>query len=497
LKNTKDKRSTRKKPLIGKFLLDSISIGMYNDPLMVLREYIQNSVDSIDIFYKNNPHKKTQAKIEIKIDGRNRSVAVIDNGGGVLAKKAWDVMHSVGNSLKSRYEQRGFRGIGRLGGLGYCDELRFITKAKGEKVCSNGFLDCKQLRKLIIESDVSLDAAKAIEKISQFSQTPYSGSIKEHFFIVEMHNVRSSKDILLGVPKIKSYLTQTAPVPFNAANFGFTDKIEQELKKFIPSYETYKIYVNEEQIFKPYRDEIKISEKTKDSIEAVDFVKFTNGNGALAFGWIAKLPLRGIINSSNLIDGIRLRSGNILVGDKNLLSELFREKRFNSYLAGEIHIIDNKLVLNSRRDDFEDNESKTEFYNCFVKEIGIPFSKKIREVSEGRSKQRYQAREKKLLEKAESIAEKGYLSRCQKEKVLSELNYIKTTNNISNENEYIDSLVKKIENSGHFLSRNHKTIPAKKKKRLKSIFNDVYNLCSDKVEAEQIINLLIKRKIHL
>jgi len=50
LKNTKDKRSTRKKPLIGKFLLNSISIGMYNDPLMVLREYIQNSVDSIDIF---------------------------------------------------------------------------------------------------------------------------------------------------------------------------------------------------------------------------------------------------------------------------------------------------------------------------------------------------------------------------------------------------------------------------------------------------------------
>ena len=33
---------------IGKFILDSLAIGMYNDPLMVIREYIQNSVDSID-----------------------------------------------------------------------------------------------------------------------------------------------------------------------------------------------------------------------------------------------------------------------------------------------------------------------------------------------------------------------------------------------------------------------------------------------------------------
>lgn len=48
---------------IGKHLLDVLTIGMYQDPIIIYREYIQNSVDAIEackikgIFdnYINNP----------------------------------------------------------------------------------------------------------------------------------------------------------------------------------------------------------------------------------------------------------------------------------------------------------------------------------------------------------------------------------------------------------------------------------------------------------
>ena len=33
---------------IGKFTLESLTTGMYNDPEIVYREYIQNAVDSFD-----------------------------------------------------------------------------------------------------------------------------------------------------------------------------------------------------------------------------------------------------------------------------------------------------------------------------------------------------------------------------------------------------------------------------------------------------------------
>ena len=126
---------SNKKPVVGKFVLDSLSIGMYNHPLMVLREYIQNSVDSIDLLYKGRRANKHRAKIEIQIDGRNRIVTVKDSGGGIPAGTVWNAIYSLGESTKNKITDRGFRGIGRLGGLGYCECLKFITKAPNEKTC--------------------------------------------------------------------------------------------------------------------------------------------------------------------------------------------------------------------------------------------------------------------------------------------------------------------------------------------------------------------------
>ena len=116
------------KPVVGKYILDSLSIGMYNHPLMLIREYIQNSTDAIDEYRRDFRPSSYRPRIEITISGITRAMTIRDNGAGVPGKQAWKLLHDLGNSRKKLNQNRGFRGIGRLGGLGYCDQLSFRTK---------------------------------------------------------------------------------------------------------------------------------------------------------------------------------------------------------------------------------------------------------------------------------------------------------------------------------------------------------------------------------
>ena len=67
---SKIKEKTRAiNPNVGRQILDIITSGMYNNPLMVIREYIQNAADSIDegVLRKKNPICHDDANIQINI----------------------------------------------------------------------------------------------------------------------------------------------------------------------------------------------------------------------------------------------------------------------------------------------------------------------------------------------------------------------------------------------------------------------------------------------
>jgi len=483
----------RKKAVIGKYILDSISIGMYNNPLMVIREYIQNSTDALDCSFRKSELRRQRARIDINIDGRTRMLTVKDNGVGIRANKAWSTLHDIGKSTKKLWTNRGFRGIGRLGGIGYCDKLKFITKYKGESVYSTSTWHCKKLRQLINTADTSLDTGSILKKTTEFMQCKYSYNRADHFFIVEMINLKSSRDILLDVPAIKSYISQIAPVPFDHQNFTHANKIQKKLKSKVPFYETYNIYINNTQVFKPYSNIVQINKKHNDKINDVEFVELIDGSHLLAYGWLAGLQLLGMINRTNGVDGIRLRSGNILIGDKNMLANFFRERRFNNYLVGELHIVDNNLILNSRRDDFEDNQYKEAFYNSFVKVIGIPLSRKIRATSEKRSRYSSQIQQNSVIKTTKRIIKNGFLAKSQRKQIIRKLERIKNCNNIGISNDRFDHWISKLNVSKHYFDRNGKRLSEKNKKMLKSIFNVIYENCSNKLEAENIISKIIRK----
>lgn len=88
----------------GMYLLDSFTSGMYNDPLIVYREYIQNAVDSIDLSCEDNI---SSLEVAIQLEPGTRAITIRDNAMGVPADLAEDILSSVGSSNKSGGSMRG------------------------------------------------------------------------------------------------------------------------------------------------------------------------------------------------------------------------------------------------------------------------------------------------------------------------------------------------------------------------------------------------------
>ena len=381
---SKGKRKSRFKT--GMFLLENITSGMYNDPLAILREYIQNSVDSIDLAHQNS--KDVSAEIRIDLDPFKKRIVIRDNGQGIPIDLAEEVLCSIGSSSKSGPQLRGFRGIGRLGGIAFSDRATFRTKAEGESVESVQEWDCVNLRKIIGErQDKKISLAQILSRITSFS-TENQKEKKGSYFEVILDGVTSFRNYLFDITRVKRFLSQVAPVPFDQNMFGFTETVENYLQDNLLHYRRYNLFLNGEAVFKPYMDYVRVTKGGIDKFVGINFFNITMPNNDLiGVGWYGKRDdLLGSIKSGDDCSGVRVRCGNIMIGDNHLLDGCFREPRFNSYLSGEIHIESPHLIPNSRRDDFVDNSTKNIFYNAVERDIGLPLSKEIRQKSKEKSK---------------------------------------------------------------------------------------------------------------
>ena len=136
--------------VIGKYTLESLTNGMYASPCDLYREYIQNAVDSIDAAIADNLERQNYFEISINLDQDKKTLSIFDNGQGLSKNNAVSKLIDIGNSSKHRNQYRGFRGIGRLAGLGYCEELVFTTSYSGEDTKTIIHFNAKLLRDLLL-----------------------------------------------------------------------------------------------------------------------------------------------------------------------------------------------------------------------------------------------------------------------------------------------------------------------------------------------------------
>lgn len=343
--------------VFGKNILENLTTGMYSDSRVMYREYVQNSCDAIDAAVNAGIIDRKDASIDISIDVDKREIRIRDNGSGIIKDDFKRVLSDIANSDKKRAVDKGFRGIGRLCGLAYCNEMQFIATAVGEGEASVMTWNAWKMRTML-NDDRKHTADEVLEAILKTSSQP--ADIDDHFFEVIMTGVTSPD--LLDKNIIRNYLAFEIPVPY-PNKFMFNGQIYDHAKLLGVSIDEYNVFVNAEQVFKGYTTRIYSGGKVHDEIKAIEFKDFYDENDRLvAWMWFGLSSLNGQIKAQgNIQRGLRLRKGNIQIGESGTLRRLFKDARGNEYFIGEVFAVHPELIPNARRDYFNENAIRDTF----------------------------------------------------------------------------------------------------------------------------------------
>jgi molecular chaperone HtpG len=105
---------------VGAGILNIVTESLYDEPIVVFREYVQNAVDSFS--------RMENAELACcEIWAEERSLYFLDNGMGVDENSFFNAMTELAYSQKDRIRNIGYKGIGRMSGLPYCESLTFIN----------------------------------------------------------------------------------------------------------------------------------------------------------------------------------------------------------------------------------------------------------------------------------------------------------------------------------------------------------------------------------
>ncbi|MHB8997743.1 MAG: ATP-binding protein [Armatimonadota bacterium] len=341
---------------VGAQVIDTLTSGMYSRPLMALREYVQNAADAIDEAVESGCLRTDDGSISITLNGRDRSIAVEDNGIGVDPTDIVPRLCSIGSSGKLQKELRGFRGIGRMGGMAYCDCLRFETRSGGRSSVSIVEWDCARLREIIAERQGEMTAEALLG--SSVRVTTRAAGIDEgpHFFRVSMLGVhRFHSGDLMSVPATYRHLSEVAPVPFDHEAFALAPQVENFVRA-VRGYRTYDVRLNGRRVYRPHSTRVALSAQTATEITGMELLSIPGKDGTeLGRGWYATMPFRCSLPKAVGMRGIQVRQGNIRIGDEYWMQDFCSERRFSTWHIGEIHLAP-KLRPNARRDGFEHSE---------------------------------------------------------------------------------------------------------------------------------------------
>lgn len=343
--------------VIGKDVLELLSTSMYVDPMTIYREYVQNAADAIDeARAKGLLPPAEPGRVVIETNAATRSIRIQDNGTGIPWSCFTRQLTSIGASAKRGSKARGFRGVGRLAGLGYCQEVIFRSRTSPESLVSELRWDCRRLQAALRSADFKGGLAEVIQDAIAVRHASLDG-YPERFFEVELRGVtRHRHDRLLSPPAIAEYLGQTAPLPFDPA-FSFAAEITATLEPHVHLGNLHlTISGIDGPIYRPHRNRFEIGDDVHDAFTVLEPIEITGVDGDIAaVGWLLHHGYTGAIPAKAGVKGLRFRVGNVQVGEGNLLEELFPEPRFNAWSVGEIHILDPRIVPNGRRDHFQPN----------------------------------------------------------------------------------------------------------------------------------------------
>ncbi len=387
--------------LVGGDVISLITAGMYINPLAIYREYIQNAVDAIATI----PYQS--GRVEIEIDPVGLRLCIRDNGPGLSPEMARRALVPIARSEKRRGTDRGFRGIGRLAGLAFAQTVTFVTKSKDDDHVTRITWDDPTLQRNLKEHSRTDKAILESVRIETLPREEWP----EHFFEVHVTGIaRHAAGLVLNKEVVKAYIGEVCPVPISSI-FPFKTEIEGVLGDDGASF-VLDVFINgeTEPVTRRFDSEVPLQGDRKvrfTECERVD-IPVLDGNANAAVGWIAHSSYSGMILQDAGVRGFRARVGNIQIGDEAIFEHLFPEDRFNRWCIGELHIVDSRILPNSRRDYFEPGPHVRNLENQ-LRSVFRGIANRCRKASTVRNAERRYILAMCEMEEAYELAASGYL----------------------------------------------------------------------------------------
>jgi molecular chaperone HtpG len=349
----------------GLRLLETLTSALYDNPLVLFREYIQNSVDAYKTALRKNHKTIDNFSVDINIDKEKRLITIFDNGYGIPEENFNTKMTDIGIDTKSGIpNQIGFRGIGRLSAIPFSEKLVFKNKPKGSKNILVFTWDGKAFNNMLIK-DSTVELSKAFDVITSSFIEKHNGNINDHFFHVFIENYNEELNWLIQQHNFKRQLSVMLPLKY-LPDFAYQEEIKEYYQKTMnedfDSF-TYNISLDSEPLYKEYTSGNILESGIR--FWPLKFPKAKDGLeepfGILWFTFNRKI----VANPHKESYGILVRSKNMLMGNNNsLVDAIFRNKP-DDYITSQreltqtIQGVYGEMLINSDR--FKDNARRDWF----------------------------------------------------------------------------------------------------------------------------------------
>lgn len=345
--------------VIGAGILSIITESLYDKPIVVFREYVQNAIDS---FRRIND---AECKLCCKIEKKNQDIYFLDNGAGICEKDFETKMKSIAWSEKDKTNDIGYKGIGRLAGISYCDKLTFynILNYK-EKEYQKFTVDAKKYYEMKNNpQNNKLTFEQIMDKIGKCSkekgEIPFLEQSTEMFskrntgFLVVMSNIKKVLSDTVEEENFIENLGWLLPVGFKPELLNGEHKVlfKNIISENISSISdgAYNVKFNDKIINRP------ITESMLRELNC----RFELGSYAVGFSSFPEGKM--IVNRSNIFKGIKLYLDNMLLCDETEIVPMLKQLGLTTHTVNELIVtvrsigvviyITNKIdiIANARR----------------------------------------------------------------------------------------------------------------------------------------------------
>lgn len=375
---------------------------LYPRKLEIVREYVQNASDAIDMFQRIAEHVGDDTAPQIKLSVKGKSLLIWDNGIGMDAVEM-QKLRRIAYSEKKEDEHAGHKGIGRLAGIGVAAKLVITSTCYGDAQCHRFEFRAKDFQ-------VELDANRkkgitesATEVINRHTSiVPVEVDRTDHYTMVELREIDDRYPELLDPLHLREYIAEMGPVGF-APDFSYGARISAKLKEHVPDFSPKTILLStasgdRSQIFKSYRDAMKVAEPEfievedpEDSSRLLAFCWYTV-RGKEMFGRVRPAGNKFAVNGASpeekqRLAGLVYKLFGFSIGDRNLPLRTLWAKDYTRplWFSGEIHIVDKRIKPTTDRSHFVDNTARNHFFEVAREKVAKKLNTRAQTISDLRT----------------------------------------------------------------------------------------------------------------